>query len=68
VAVTGAIMIELTRREQHTVAFLRMTAVEARRLAECAPEIAVQLRHIARQLDIEAADLESPSPDIGFVG
>jgi hypothetical protein len=35
-----------------------MTALEMRRLAERAPEIAVELHHIARQCEAEATHLE----------
>jgi hypothetical protein len=52
-------MIELARRAQYTVAFLRMAAIEIRRIAEETPDIAVELRHMARQLEAEANDLRS---------
>jgi hypothetical protein len=40
-----------------------MAAVEMRRMAEDAPDIALKLRHIARQLETEANDLAgSPDP------
>ena len=47
------------RTFNHTINFLRMTAIELRRSAEHAPDIAEQLRHIASQLDAEADDLAS---------
>jgi hypothetical protein len=50
-------MIELARRAQHTATFLRMAAIEIRRMAEHAPYIEVALRHVARQLETEANDL-----------
>ena len=53
-------MAEPTRREQQTIGFLQMAAVELRRLAERAPEIAVHLQHVATQLDKEADDLSTP--------
>jgi hypothetical protein len=43
--------------------FLRLAARELRRLAERVPEIADELRAMARQLDSEADDLTSnPRP------
>jgi hypothetical protein len=38
----------------NTVAFLRMATVQMRRLAECAPEIAVELRDLAGDIEEEA--------------
>jgi hypothetical protein len=46
------------RENEHTAAFLRMTAIQLRELAEAEPALAPQLLHIARQLDAEAADIE----------
>ena len=50
-------MIELVLRAQHTVAFLRTAAMELRRMSEDAPQIAGELRHVARQLETDADDL-----------
>jgi len=52
-------MTEISRSDQSTIAFLRMAAVEMRRLIERAPEIAVTLRHIAAQCDAQADELVS---------
>ena len=38
-------------------ALLRMAAIQLRRLAEHAPEIAMELRDLAGELDEEAAEL-----------
>jgi len=49
----------MARQEnEHTSAFLRMTAIQLRELAEAEPQLAHQLMHIARRLDAEAADIE----------
>jgi hypothetical protein len=48
----------LVRAVDNTTRFLRMSAIELRRLAERAPDIAAELIHIAEQLDTDAADLE----------
>jgi hypothetical protein len=48
----------LLRAVDNTIRFLRMAAIELRRIAEAAPDIADQLRHIADQLDTDADDLE----------
>ena len=51
-------MIALTPRARNMIGFLRMVAIEMRRLAERAPELAIELRHVARQCDAEADELE----------
>jgi len=43
---------------RQTISFLRLAAVEMGRLAERAPEIAVELRRVAQQLEAEADGLE----------
>lgn len=47
---------------EHTITFLRMAAIEMRRLAELgswAPTDSAKLRHIAEQCDTEADELSS---------
>ena len=46
------------RAVDNTIRFLRMSAIELRRLAERAPDVATELLHIADQLDADADDLE----------
>jgi hypothetical protein len=53
-------MADQARNQEYTIAFLRLTAVEMGHLAKRAPEIAGELRHIARQLQREADDLDTP--------
>jgi hypothetical protein len=48
---------DLVRRVQHTEVFVRMAAIELRRMAEQAPDIAGELCHMAEQLQAEATDL-----------
>ena len=48
----------LLRAVDNTIRFLRMSAIELRRLAERAADIAAELHHIADQLDADANDLE----------
>jgi hypothetical protein len=50
-------IVELVRRVQDTQAFLRMAAIELRRIAERSPDIASELYHIARQLEADANEL-----------
>ena len=50
-------VIELVRRVRDTQVFLRMAVIELRRIAEQAPDIAVELRHVAQKLEAEAEDL-----------
>jgi hypothetical protein len=54
---TSPMVIELVRRVQDTQVFLRMAAIELRRIAEQAPDIAGELRHMAQKLEAEAEDL-----------
>jgi hypothetical protein len=49
----------LIRAVDNTIKFLRMAAIELRRIAERAPDVAAELYHIADQLDADANDLES---------
>lgn len=59
----GHKVIEPARRVQDTQAFLRMAAIELRRMAGEAPEIAVELRNFAQKLEAEAADLARPETE-----
>jgi hypothetical protein len=54
---TNPMVIELVRRMRDTQVFLRMAVLELRRIAEQAPDIAVELRHVAQKLEAEAEDL-----------
>lgn len=54
---TGPTVIRLVRRVQNTQAFLRMAAIELRRMAEQDPVIATGLRQLAQKLEAEADDL-----------
>lgn len=47
----------IIRAIDNTVGFMRMTAVELRRIAERSPEVAEELRRIADKLDADAAEL-----------
>ena len=48
----------LRRSVARTIAFMRMAAIELRRIAERDPDLAGELRRIADQLDTDADDLE----------
>jgi hypothetical protein len=41
----------------HEIAFLRMAAIELRRIAERAPEVGDELRHMADQFEADAEEL-----------
>ena len=56
-------MVESNRKDQNTIAFLRMAATQLRQLAEHAPDIAAELRHMAGQLEAEADDLSGGDPE-----
>jgi hypothetical protein len=45
----------------NTIRFLRLAAIELRRLAERAPDISAELHHVADQLEADVADLERAS-------
>lgn len=51
---TSPMVIEPVRRVQDPQVFLRMAAIELRRIAEEAPDLAVELRHMVQQLEAEA--------------
>jgi hypothetical protein len=48
----------LSKEEQHTLAFLKMTVIELRRMAEDAPEMADRILGIVEQIEAETADME----------
>jgi hypothetical protein len=48
----------LRRSVGRTIAFMRLAAIELRRVAERDPELAVELGRIADQLDADADDLD----------
>ena len=48
----------LSKEDQQCVAFLKMAAIELRRIAEQTPDVATDLLRIAEQLETEAADME----------
>jgi len=49
----------MPQSDNQTAAFLRMTAIELREIAEIDPGISRVLNHIADQLEAEAADIET---------
>lgn len=62
----GPVAIEPEARVQDRQAFLRMAAIELRRIAERAPDVAVELGHVAAKLEAEAEDLAGntePGPE-----
>jgi hypothetical protein len=54
-------MIELVQRVQDTQVFLRMAAIELRRIADAIPGAAIELRQMAQKLEAEAEDLARDS-------
>ncbi len=57
VAPSNSEVDEPVRKLRDTQIFLKMAAIELRRLSEHAPDIAIGLRNVAQKLDIEAEDL-----------
>jgi anti-sigma-K factor RskA len=47
-----------SKEDRHTIAFLKMAATELRRIAERAPDIETDLRHVVQQIETEIADME----------
>ena len=54
---------EFVRRARDTQAFLRMAAIELRRIAERSPDIASELYHISRQLEADADELAAKTSE-----
>ncbi|MGE5271958.1 MAG: hypothetical protein ACM3JG_20050 [Thiohalocapsa sp.] len=61
-------VLELVQRMQSTRTFLRLAAIELRRVAERAPDIALELQHMAQQLEVEEKDLASRDASSGDEG
>jgi len=57
------------RKADRTIAFLRMAAIELRRIAENEPQINGEIRYIADQLEAQANDLAQAGgyERVGFV-
>ena len=55
-------MIELVQQVKDSRVFLRMAAIELRRIAEQTPDIAIELWDVAQKLEAEAADLAAAIP------
>jgi hypothetical protein len=53
----------LLRTLRHAVIFDRLAAIQLRRIAEVEPDFAERLRHIADQLEADAADMEQHLPE-----
>jgi hypothetical protein len=49
---------DLLRLLRHAAAFDRMAAIQLRRIALMEPHLAERLRHIANQLEADAAEME----------
>jgi type II secretory pathway component PulF len=61
--------VEPVRRVWHTQVFLKMAALELRRIAERTPDVAAELCHIAQKLEAEVEDLvrdTASTPNLGF--
>lgn len=51
----------MLRAVDNTIHFMRMAAIQLRRIAEHAPDIANELRRVAGELDKDADDLNAQS-------
>ena len=60
---TSFMVTQLIPRVRDTQVSWIMAAIELRRIAEQAPEITVELRHVAQQLEAEAEDLAGDDTD-----
>ena len=54
---------DLLRTLRNAVIFDRLAAIQLRRIADLEPEFAERLRHIADQLEADAADMERHLPE-----
>jgi hypothetical protein len=54
---------DLLRTLRHAVIFDRLAAIQLRRIAEIELDLAERLRHIADQLEADAADIERHLPE-----
>ena len=61
---TSPKVIELVQRVQNTQVFLRMAAIELRRIAEQVPDTAAELRQVVQKIEAEAEYL-ARDPDFG---
>ena len=50
-------VVELIQRVQNTQLFLRMAAIELRRIAEQVPDMAAELGQVVQKIEAEAEDL-----------
>ena len=55
---TQAVPASIRPENLNTIAFLRMAAAQMRLVAQCAPEIAAELRDLAGDIEEEANDLQ----------
>ena len=56
---------EIRRSIRHEIAFLRMAAIELRHIAERAPEVGDELRHMADQFEADAEALGNRFAGLG---
>jgi len=56
------LMTETPPWEHDAIGFLRRAAAQLRLLAEHDPQVGIELRHLAGQLEAEADDLEGRAP------
>ena len=54
---TSPKVVDLVQRVQNTQIFLRMAAIELRRIAEQVPDMAVELQQVVQKIETEAEDL-----------
>jgi hypothetical protein len=48
----------LSTEDRRAIAFLKLAAIDLRRIAELAPEVAADVRRLAQQIEAETADME----------
>jgi len=51
----------LSTEDRRAIAFLKLAAIDLRRIAELAPEVAAGLRRLVQQIEAETADMERRS-------
>jgi hypothetical protein len=48
-------------QERHAIAFLKMAAIELRKIADAAPDVADRILQMVQQIEAEVADMERRS-------
>jgi hypothetical protein len=59
------VVVELLRRVEDAQIFLKLAAIELRRIAEASPDIAAELQQVAEKIEAEAEGLARREGEAG---